>query len=61
MQKTSNIYKLKIIRDCHDIYVQSDPVLLADIFEDLRESTPGLAWITLLNIQEIFKLKFNSS
>ena len=34
------------------MYVQSDPILLADIFEDLGESIPGLAWITLLSIHK---------
>ena len=50
--------KLKIIGDYHDLYVQSDTLLLADVFENFRNmcldiygldpvyfvSAPGLAW-----------------
>ena len=50
--------KLKNVGDCHDLYVQSDILLLVDIFENFRNkyieiyeldlshflSAPGLAW-----------------
>ena len=52
------IFKLESLRDCHDLYVQSDTLLLADVFENFRDmcvkvyeldpahflSLPGLAW-----------------
>ena len=51
-------FKLKNLRDYHDFYVQSDTLLLADVFENFRNmcievheldpahflSLPGLAW-----------------
>ena len=51
-------YKIRNFRDYHDLYVQSDTLLLVDIFENFRNmclqkyeldpdhflSTPGLAW-----------------
>ena len=54
--------KLKILGDCYDLYVQSDSLLLADVFENSRNkcieiyeldlahflSAPGLAWQTCL-------------
>ena len=49
--------KLKSLSDYHDLYVQSDTLLLADVFENFRNkcieiyeldhgflSAPGLAW-----------------
>ena len=52
------IFKLENLGDYHDLYVQSDPLLLADVFENFRDmclkeyeldpvhflSLPGLAW-----------------
>ena len=56
-QKKFGEFKLKILGDCHSFYVQSDTLLLADVFENFRNkcieiheldlahflSTPGLA------------------
>ena len=51
-------FKLENLGDCHDLYVKSDTLLLADVFENFRDmclkeyeldpahfvSLPGLAW-----------------
>ena len=51
-------FKLKTLGDYHDLYVQCDTLLLADVFENFRKkcieiykldpthfsSAPGLAW-----------------
>ena len=61
-QKVFKELKLKNLGDCHDFYVQSDTLLLADVFENFRNkcieiyeldpahflSAPGLAWQTCL-------------
>ena len=53
-----NKFKLNSLGDYHDLYVQSDTLLLADVFENFRDmclkeyeldpnhflSLPGLAW-----------------
>ena len=57
-QKVFKELKLKSLGDYHDLYVQSDTLLLADVFENFRDkcikiykldpahflSAPGLAW-----------------
>ena len=51
-------FEIKKLGKCHDLYVESDTLLLADVFENFRNmclktynlnpakflSTPGLAW-----------------
>ena len=55
---TFKLFKLNNLGDYHDLYVQSDTLLLADVFENFRKaciktyeldpahfiSLPGLAW-----------------
>ena len=57
-QKVFEGFKLRNLGDYHDLYVQSDTLLLADVFEDFRNkcieiyeldpapflSAPELAW-----------------
>ena len=65
-QKVFEELKLKDLGKYHDLYVQSDTLLLADAFENFRNkcieiyeldldrflSAPGLAWQTCLKIKE---------
>ena len=65
------IFKVKTLGEYHDLYVQSDTFLLADVFEDYRImclgiyeldpvkflSAPGLAWKAVLKKNKL-KLDF---
>ena len=56
-QKVWEVFKIKSLGECHDVYVQSDTLLFADVFESFRDkcieiyelnpayflSAPGLA------------------
>ena len=62
-----NIFNMTNLGDYHDLYVQSDTVLLSDIFEELRKtcireyeldpcyfvSAPGLSWETCLKLTNV--------
>ena len=66
-QKLFKELKLKNLGDYHDLYVQSDTLLLADVFENFRNkcieiyeldpahflSAPGLAWQACLKKTEV--------
>ena len=57
-QKIWDVFKIKILGEYYDLYVQSDTLLLADVYENFRDmclniyeldpvyfvSAPGLAW-----------------
>ena len=64
-------FKLKILGECHDLYVQSDILVPADVFENFRNmfikvykldpahflTAPGLAWQACLKKTKV-KLEF---
>ena len=66
-QKVWNTFNIKNLGECHDFYVQSDTLLLADVFENFIGkcietfeldpahflSAPGLAWKACLKKTEI--------
>ena len=41
-QKVWDTFKMKILGEYNDLYVQSDTLLLADVFEDFRNKCVGI-------------------
>ena len=57
-KKLVKIWKQNIFREYHDIYLRSDVLLLANVFESFRKmclkiSAPGLAWQAALKKTEV--------
>ena len=66
-QKVWDVFEINNLGEYHDLYVQSDTLLLADVFENFRNmcleiyeldptyfvSAPGLAWKTCLKKTEV--------
>ena len=67
VQKVWKVFKIKNCGEYHDLYVQCDTLLLADVFENFRDkcieiyqldplyfvSAPGLAWQACLKKTEV--------
>ena len=66
-QKVWEVFKINNLGDYHDLYVQSETLLLADVFQNFRNmcleiyeldpvfsvSAPGLAWQACLKNTEV--------
>ena len=66
VQKVWDVFEIKNLGEYHDLYIQSDTLLLADVFEKFRNtcieiyeldpahflSAPGLAWQACLKKTE---------
>ena len=66
-QKVWDVFEIRNLGEYHDLYVQSDTLLLADVFENFRDkcidiyeldpshfvSAPGLAWQACLKKTEV--------
>ena len=66
-QKVWKVFKIKNLGEYHDLYVQSDTLLLANVYENSRDecigkykldpahflSAPGLAWQACLKKKEV--------
>ena len=66
-KKIMNPFKLKNMREFHDLYLKTDVILLADVFENFRKvckknygldpawyyTSPGLAWDAMLKMTGI--------
>ena len=66
-QKVWEVFKINNLGDYHDLYVQSETLLLADVFQNFRNmcleiyeldpvysvSAPGLAWQACLKSTEV--------
>ena len=45
VQKVWNVFEIKNRGECHDLYVQSDTLLLADVFENFRNMCTERYWL----------------
>ena len=66
-RKVWNLFQMKTMRDYHDLYLKTDVLLLADVFENFRDvcienykldpawyyTSPGLAWDACLKKTEV--------
>ena len=66
-QKVWNTFNMKCMKDYHDLYLQTDVLLLADCFENFRHkciefyqldpahfyTTPGLSWCAALKMTDV--------
>ena len=66
-EKTCKDFEIKYLSEYHDLYLKSDTLLLADVFENFRKmclktyhldpvkflSAPGLAWEAALKKTEV--------
>ena len=66
-QKVWNTFEMKTLKDYHDLYLKTDVLHLADIFENFRKvcqnnynldpawyyTSPGLAWDSMLKITKV--------
>ena len=67
VEKVCNAFKIKVLRKYYDLYVQSDTLLLTDVFEAFRKtcisfyeldptyfvSLPGFPWTALLKLTKV--------
>ena len=67
-QNVWNVFDMKTVREYHDLYLKSDVLLLADVFENFRDvcmsnygldpcwyyKSPGLSWDALLKTTNIY-------
>ena len=64
--KVWNKFEMKTMKDCHNLYLKSDVLLLVDVFEKFRNnsltnyrlcpshylSAPGLSWDAMLKMKK---------
>ena len=72
VQKVWNTFKMKTMGEYHDLYLKSDILLLADVFENFRRTclqyykldpchyftSPGLSWDAMLKMTHIDMFQF---